>query len=324
MGYEDLKFNSCTFLITGGAGFIGSNLCEVLVDMGYTVRCLDNLSTGKMENISPLLNHKNFIFINGDIRDFEVCKEACKDVTFVLHQAAWGSIPRSIEMPLFYQENNIGGTLNIFEAARINKVHKVVYASSSSVYGDSTILPKTEGSEGNVLSPYAFTKKACEEYAKLYKQIYGVDTYGLRYFNVFGRRQDPYSKYSAVIPRFIKQLLMGESPFIYGNGQQSRDFTYVDNIIEANLKACLAPSSVAGKSFNIAYSEETTLLELYNYLCDLLHIYVEPKFSDSRLGDVKHSLADISLAKKDLNYSPRYSLKDGLLQAIEWYKSYLL
>lgn len=324
MLYKNLNFEDATFLITGGAGFIGSHLCETLVNMGCTVKCLDNMSTGKIENIKSLFNYHNFIFINGDIRDFDVCNKACENVTYVLHQAALGSVPRSIDMPIFYQENNIGGTLNIFEAARQNGVKKIVYASSSSVYGDSTILPKQEGCEGLTLSPYALTKKANEDYARLYTQLYGVSTYGLRYFNVFGPRQDPNSQYSAVIPRFIKQLLLNEVPSIYGDGQQSRDFTYIDNVIDANLKACLAPSSAAGQVYNIAFGETTTLLELYHYLCDILHIYVKPNFNDSRLGDVKHSLADISKAKTYLNYAPRFSLKAGLLCSIEWYKHYLL
>jgi UDP-N-acetylglucosamine 4-epimerase len=208
MSYQDLKFDeNSIFLVTGGAGFIGSNLCEALIGMGYTVRCLDDLSTGKYENIEPLTANEKFTFIKGDIRSLDTCLEATKGVDYVLNQAAWGSVPRSIEMPLLYEEINIRGTLNMMEASRQNGVKKFVYASSSSVYGDSTVLPKKEGQEGNVLSPYALTKKVDEEYGRLYKELYGLDTYGLRYFNVFGRRQDPDGMYAAVIPKFIKQTM---------------------------------------------------------------------------------------------------------------------
>ena len=248
MGYLDLKFDKgSTFLVTGGAGFIGSNLCEALTDMGYAVRCLDDLSTGREENVQMFVDRPNYVFLKGDIKDFNICMEACKGVDYVLHQAAWGSVPRSIEMPLFYEQNNIMGTLNMMEAARQNGVKKFVYASSSSVYGDHPVLPKKEGQEGNLLSPYALTKRTDEEYGKLYKKLYHLDTYGLRYFNVFGRRQDPNGAYAAVIPKFIKQLLNGEVPTINGDGKQSRDFTYIDNVIEANLKACLASGDVANK-----------------------------------------------------------------------------
>ena len=241
MGLQDITFEKdSVFLVGGGAGFIGSNICEALVNRGYTVRCLDNLSTGKYENIEPLTNLVNFTFIKGDIRDLDTCMEAMQGVTYVMNQAAWGSVPRSIEMPLLYEEINIRGTLNMMEAARQNHVKKFVYASSSSVYGDHPVLPKKEGQEGNVISPYALTKKVDEEYGRLYKELYGLDTYGLRYFNVFGRRQDPDGAYAAVIPKFIKQLLHDEVPTINGDGRQSRDFTYIDNVIEANMKACLA------------------------------------------------------------------------------------
>lgn len=248
MSYKDLKFDAdSVFLITGGAGFIGSNLCEALLDMGYRVRCLDNLSTGKYENIEPFTKLDQFTFIKGDIRELNTCLEAAKGVDYVLNQAAWGSVPRSIEMPLLYEEINIRGTLNMMEASRQNGVKKFVYASSSSVYGDHPQLPKKEGVEGKVLSPYALTKKVDEEYGRLYKELYGLDTYGLRYFNVFGRRQDPDGAYAAVIPKFIRMLLNGETPTINGDGRQSRDFTYIDNVIEANLKACLASSKVGGE-----------------------------------------------------------------------------
>lgn len=215
MGYKELRFDAdSVFLVTGGAGFIGSNLCEALTDMGYQVRCLDDLSTGREENVQMFMDRQNYTFIKGDIKDLDTCMRACEGVDYVLNQAAWGSVPRSIEMPLFYEQNNIMGTLNMMEAARQNGVKKFVYASSSSVYGDHPVLPKKEGQEGSLLSPYALTKRTNEEYGKLYKKLYGLDTYGLRYFNVFGRRQDPNGAYAAVIPKFIKQLLDGEVPTI--------------------------------------------------------------------------------------------------------------
>ena len=324
MGYKDLAFDKdSVFLVTGGAGFIGSNLCEALTDMGYTVRCLDNLSTGKQENVDFLLDRPNYTFIKGDIRDLDTCMEACKGVTYVLNQAAWGSVPRSIEMPLLYEEINIRGTLNMMEAARQNGVKKFVFASSSSVYGDHPVLPKVEGQEGNLLSPYALTKRVDEEYGKLYKRLYGLDTYGLRYFNVFGRRQDPDGAYAAVIPKFIRQLLNGEVPTINGDGKQSRDFTYIDNVIEANLKACLAPSEAAGNAFNVAYGGREYLIDIYYDLCKALGKDVEPNFGPDRAGDIKHSNADISKAKKLLGYDPEYDFAKGIALAIEWYRENL-
>lgn len=324
MGYKDLKFpEGSVFLVTGGAGFIGSNLCEALLEMGYQVRCLDNLSTGKKENVEPFLEHPRYTFLEKDIRDLDSCMEACSGADYVLHQAAWGSVPRSIEMPLFYEETNIRGTLNMMEAARQSGVKKFVYASSSSVYGDHPVLPKVEGQEGNLLSPYALTKRVDEEYGKLYKKLYGLDTYGMRYFNVFGRRQDPDGAYAAVIPRFIRQLMHGEVPTINGDGQQSRDFTYIDNVIEANLKACLAPSEAAGEAFNIAYGGREYLIDIYHYLCKALKKDVEPEFGPDRAGDIKHSNADIGKARKLLGYNPEYSFETGIELAIDWYREHL-
>ena len=324
MGYQEITFDKDSiFLVTGGAGFIGSNLCEALVGMGYTVRCLDDLSTGKYENIEPLEGNDRFTFIKGDIRDLDTCMEACKDVDYVLNQAAWGSVPRSIAMPLLYEETNIRGTLNMMEAARTNGVKKFVYASSSSVYGDSTVLPKKEGQEGKVISPYALTKKTDEEYGRLYKQLYGLDTYGLRYFNVFGRRQDPDGMYAAVIPKFLKQLLHGETPTINGDGRQSRDFTYIDNVIEANLRACRADSAAAGEAFNIGAGGRLYLIDLYNHLCKALGIEVTPNFGPPRPGDVRDSNADISKARTLLGYDPEYDFEKGITLAIDWYKEYL-
>ena len=324
MGYKHLKFDKdSVFLVTGGAGFIGSNLCEAITDMGYQVRCLDNLSTGKQENVDILADRPNYTFIKGDIRDLDTCMAACKGADYVLNEAAWGSVPRSIEMPLLYEEINIRGTLNMMEAARQNGVKKFVFASSSSVYGDHPVLPKVEGQEGNLLSPYALTKRVDEEYAKLYKKLYGLDTYGLRYFNVFGRRQDPDGAYAAVIPKFIKMLLHDEVPTINGDGKQSRDFTYIDNVIEANLKACLASSEVAGNIFNVAYGGREYLIDIYYDLCKALGKNVEPHFGPDRAGDIKHSNADISKAKKMLGYDPDYDFEKGIALAIDWYKENL-
>lgn len=324
MGYKELKFDKdSVFLVTGGAGFIGSNLCEAITDMGCQVRCLDNLSTGKQENVDILADRPNYTFIKGDIRDLDTCMAACRGVDYVLNEAAWGSVPRSIEMPLLYEEINIRGTLNMMEAGRQNGVKKFVFASSSSVYGDHPVLPKVEGQEGNLLSPYALTKRVDEEYAKLYKRLYGLDTYGLRYFNVFGRRQDPDGAYAAVIPKFIKMLLHDEVPTINGDGKQSRDFTYIDNVIEANLKACLASSEVAGNIFNVAYGGREYLIDIYYDLCKALGKNVEPHFGPDRAGDIKHSNADISKAKKLLGYAPDYDFEKGIALAIDWYKENL-
>lgn len=322
MGYENVTFDKDSlFLVTGGAGFIGSNLCEAILNKGYKVRCLDNLSTGKQSNVDLFIDNPNYTFINGDIRDLDTCLEACEGVDYVLNQAAWGSVPRSIEMPLLYEEINIKGTLNMLEAARQKGIKKFVYASSSSVYGDEPNLPKQEGREGNILSPYALTKKVDEEYAKLYTKLYGVDTYGLRYFNVFGKRQDPEGAYAAVLPKFIKQLLNDEQPTINGNGKQSRDFTYIENVIEANLKACKAPSEVAGEAFNIAYGGREYLIDVYNSLCKALDKDIEPIFGPDRKGDIKHSNADVTKARMMLNYAPSWSFERGIDAAIEWYKN---
>jgi len=324
MGYRHLKFPEGTkFLVTGAAGFIGSNLVEAILSLGYKVRGLDDFSTGKKENINMFLDNPNFEFIEGDIRDINICMEACKGINYVLHQAAWGSVPRSIEMPLLYEEVNIRGTINMMEAARQNGVEKFVYASSSSVYGDETSLPKQEGREGNLLSPYALTKRANEEYGKLYTRLYGLDTYGLRYFNVFGKRQDPNEAYAAVIPKFIKQLLNDQRPTINGDGKQSRDFTYIENVIEANLKACKASHEAAGQVFNIAYGGREYLIDVYNEICKALGKNIEPIYGTDRKGDIKHSSADISKAKKYLGYEPEFNFSAGLSLTINWYKENL-
>ena len=324
MAYSYLKFpKNSLFLVTGAAGFIGSNLCEAILSMGYRVRAVDDLSTGKQENVDLFLNNPNYDFIRGDIKDFDTCMKVCKGVDYVLNQAAWGSVPRSIEMPLFYSLNNIQGTLNMLEAARQNNVKKFIYASSSSVYGDESNLPKKEGVEGNLLSPYAVSKRCDEEWAKQYTKHYGLDTYGMRYFNVFGRRQNPDGAYAAVIPKFIKQILDGQTCHINGDGKQSRDFTYIENVIEANLKSCLASSEVAGQVFNIAYGGRETLIDVYYKLTKILGVEVEPEFGPERSGDIKHSNADISKAKRLLGYDPDWSFERGITAAIDWYKENL-
>ena len=324
MSYKELAFEKdSVFLVTGGAGFIGSNLCEAILDMGYHVVCMDDLSTGKRENVDLFIDHPRYTFLEKDIRDLDSCMEACKDVDYVLNQAAWGSVPRSIEMPLLYEEINIRGTLNMMEAARRNGVKKFVYASSSSVYGDQPVLPKVEGKEGNLLSPYALTKRVDEEYGKLYYKLYGLDTYGLRYFNVFGKRQDPNGVYAAVIPKFLKLLMNDEAPTINGDGKQSRDFTYVENVVEANLKACKASHEAGGQAFNIAYGGREYLIDLYDTMCKKLNKQIRPIFGPDRAGDIKHSNADISKARELLGYDPQYNFEQGLDLAIEWYKENL-
>lgn len=321
MGIQSVYFPEDTlFLVTGGAGFIGSNLCEIILKLGCRVRCLDDLSTGKQENVDRFLHHKNYTFIQGDIRDFDTCLAACEGVDYVLHQAAWGSVPRSMEMPLLYEEINICGTLRMLEAAKVQGVKKFVYASSSSVYGDSTTLPMKEGSEGKTLSPYALTKKTCEEYGRLYHTLYGLDTYGLRYFNVFGRYQDPDGPYAAVIPKWIKQLLCGERPVLFGDGEQSRDFTYIDNVIEANLKACLAPSEAAGEVYNVAYGGRETMRDIYERITKALGVSAEPQFASARKGEIRHSNADITKARAMLSYDPDWDFESGLQEALAWYK----
>ena len=317
---KGLQFeNGTKFLVTGGAGFIGSNLCEAILELGYSVRCFDNFQTGKRENISHLLENTLFELVEGDIRDFEACEKVCDGIDFVLHQAALASVQESIEKPELYDEINASGTLNMLEAAKQTGVKKFVYASSSAVYGDDQILPKVEGKEGNLLSPYASTKKINEEHGKNYAELYGLDTYGLRYFNVFGKRQDPKGAYAAVIPKFIEQLLKDERPTIYGDGKQSRDFIYILDIIEANLKACLAPKEAAGQVFNIASGEKETILDIYNHLCEKLGKDMRPIFKEERKGDIKYSVADISKARNLLGYSPKWSFKDGIDNIVAWH-----
>ena len=310
------------FLVTGGAGFIGSNLCEKLLEEGYRVRCLDNLSTGSKNNIKGFLDNPRYEFVNGDIRDFEVCKAVCEQVDYVLHQAALESVPQSFEVPLLYLENNVDGTANMLEAARLCGVKKFVYASSSAIYGNCATPMQRENFAACCLSTYATTKLICEEMARQYSLSFRLDTYGLRYFNVFGRRQNPYAAYAAVIPLFCKALLNNEASVIYGDGLQTRDFTYIDNVVEANLKACHADSVIAGEVFNIACGEQTSLLEVYQLLSEILGKHIPPKFQPARVGDIKHSRADITKARLLLGYVPKCAFEEGIRLAANWYKAH--
>lgn len=311
------------YVVTGGAGFIGSNISEYLLLKGEEVTVLDNLSTGKQQNIDEIKGLGSFNFIKGDIRNYDDCVNACNGADYVIHCAAWGSVPRSVAEPLAYNENNISGTLNMLEAARHAKVKRFVYSASSSAYGDTPTLPKIETMNVNPKSPYAITKLVGEQYARVYNDIYGLQTVALRYFNVFGKRQDPFSQYAAVIPIFVSKLLKGESPTINGDGEQTRDFTFIENVVQANVKACLAPDSACGKVYNIGYGQRISLNQLYNKIKELLTSDVTPDYGPSRVGDVKDSLASIEEAKSNINYDPKFDIFKGLEKAIDWYKNNL-
>jgi len=317
-------------LVTGGAGFIGSNLIEALLKQDNQVVCLDNFATGKRENIIPFLKDPNFSLIEGDIRNLADCSKACEGMEFILHQAALGSVPRSINDPITTNDVNVGGFVNMLVAARDAGIKRFVYAASSSTYGDHPALPKQEDIIGRPLSPYAITKYVNELYARVFADLYGIETIGLRYFNVFGKRQDPDGAYAAVIPKFIKSLINGESPVINGDGTQSRDFTYVENVVRINQLALLTRSPEAINTvYNVAFGENTSLNELYNQLTGFLSALnpsiagIRPNYGPPRQGDVMHSLASIDKARKLLNYNPEYSLQTGLEQAIGWYYNYL-
>ena len=314
---------SSVFLITGGAGFIGSNLCEAILSMGHRVRVLDNLSTGYAENIAGFRSNPKFEFIEGDIRDADICNHVCDSVDYVLHHAAAVSVPESIEKPVDYTLTNIMGTVNMMEAAAKNSVKKFVYASSSAVYGDDETMPKREEIVGNRLSTYAVTKFAAEEYAHQYTMHYGLDCYGMRYFNVYGRRQDPNGAYAAVIPKFIECLLRDEPPTIHGDGEQSRDFVYVEDVVQANLLACVAPHEAAGEAYNVASGKRSSLNEMYTVLSKLLGKDLKPIFRSERKGDIRHSGADISKIRENLGYEPEYDFENGIKEAIQWYKEKL-
>lgn len=307
-------------LVTGGAGFIGSNLIESLLDRNYQVVCLDNLKTGSIKNIDQFIESRHFNFVEGDILDFKLLSSLTKDVHAVSHQAALGSVPRSINDPITTNQVNIEGTLNVFKAAVDNKVERVVYAASSSTYGDSPGLPKQEDKIGKPLSPYAVTKYVNELYADVFQRVYGLNTIGLRYFNVFGPKQDPNGSYAAVIPLFIKAILSGEKPIINGDGNHSRDFTFVANAVQANIKSLEAPISRYNNIYNIACGKRTTLNEIVSYINEIVGEKIKSVFKEEREGDIKHSLADISKAKEALGYSPEFDVKEGLELAIDWYK----
>ena len=313
-------------LVTGGAGFIGSNLCETLLDLGVKVTCLDNFSTGRRENLETCLQNPNFTLIEGDIRNLETCKKVCENQDFVLHEAALGSVPRSINDPITSNEVNVGGFLNMLVAARDAGVKRLIYAASSSTYGDSEALPKIEERIGKPLSPYAITKYVNELYADVFKKTYDFNTIGLRYFNVFGRKQNPNGAYAAVIPKFVMQFMNHESPVINGGGEYSRDFTYIDNVILMNLLALTVENEEAlNQVYNTAFGERTTLNDLVKYLKEYLSEFdeeiskVEVLYGDYRKGDVPHSLASIEKAKTLLNYNPKFSMKEGLREAVKWY-----
>ncbi|MBO0353286.1 SDR family oxidoreductase [Muricauda ruestringensis] len=315
-----------SILVTGGAGFIGSNLCEALLDNGNKVTCLDNFSTGKRENIAHLQSNPNFKLIEGDIRNLDDCQKACEGVDYILHEAALGSVPRSINDPITSNEVNVSGFLNMLVAARDAKVKRFVYAASSSTYGDSESLPKVEDKIGKPLSPYAITKYVNELYAEIFSKTYGLQTIGLRYFNVFGRKQDPNGAYAAVIPKFVMHLMQHESPVINGDGSFSRDFTYIDNVIEMNVRALTSTNKEAVNTvYNVAFGERTDLNELVGLLKEFLGEFdaeikrIEPKYGPNRQGDVPHSLASIEKAKTLLNYSPKYDMRSGLKEAVNWY-----
>lgn len=324
INFEKLKDKKV--LVTGGAGFIGSNLCEALIDLGAHVVCFDNFATGHRKNIAALLEQERFELIEGDIRNIESCTMACKGVDYILHEAALGSVPRSLKDPITSNDVNVGGFLNMLVAARDAGVKRFVYAASSSTYGDSKALPKEEDKIGKPLSPYAVTKYVNELYADIFKTAYGLDTIGLRYFNVFGRKQDPNGAYAAVIPKFVMQLMAHESPVINGDGNFSRDFTYIDNVLQMNLLALTVGNSEAlNQIYNTAFGERTTLNELVEQLKKNLATF-DPKiaeihavYGEERNGDIPHSLASVDKAKKLMGYAPKYDINDGLREAISWY-----
>ena len=320
------KLRSSKILVTGAAGFIGSNLCEALLEIGSIVIGLDNFATGHKKNLSTLLKHSNFTFIEGDIRNIEDCHKACEGADFVLHQAALGSVPRSINDPITSNDVNVSGFLNMLVASRDAGVKRFIYAASSSTYGDSKSLPKIEENIGKPLSPYAITKYVNELYADNFKRTYDLDTIGLRYFNVFGRKQDPNGAYAAVIPKFVMQFMKHESPVINGDGSFSRDFTYIDNVIQMNLLAMTSNNEAAlNNVYNTAFGERTTLNELTMLLKKYLSDFdpaianIEVKHGPERKGDVPHSLASIDKAKNLLGYDPKYDMKSGLKEAVKWY-----
>jgi len=322
----NIELSNKTILVTGGAGFIGSNLCEALLEKGNKVVCLDNFATGKRENVAHLSADDNFTLIEGDIRKLEDCLKASQGVDYVLHQAALGSVPRSIKDPITSNDVNVSGFLNMLVASRDNGVKRFVFAASSSTYGDSQSMPKVEDVIGKPLSPYAITKYVNELYADIFSKTYGLETIGLRYFNVFGRKQDPNGAYAAVIPKFVSQLMKGESPVINGDGNYSRDFTYIDNVIQANLLSLVTTNEKAINTiYNVAYGDRNTLNDLMGYLKEYLSEFdskilnVDVIYGPNRVGDIPHSHASVDKAKENLNYNPQFSLQQGLKESVKWY-----
>lgn len=324
--FSEIELSNKKIVVTGGAGFIGSNLIEVLLAKQNKVVCLDNFATGKRENLDTFVGNDNFTLVEGDIRNLEDCKKAVKNADYVLHEAALGSVPRSINDPITTNDVNVGGFLNMLVASRDAGVKRFVYAASSSTYGDSKALPKVEEVIGKPLSPYAITKYVNELYADTFFKTYGFETIGLRYFNVFGRKQDPNGAYAAVIPKFVSQFMNYESPLINGDGEYSRDFTYIDNVIQMNLLALSTTNKDAvNQVYNTAFGERATLNDLVGSLKENLGVY-DPKIKEvaiqygpNRAGDIPHSLASIEKAQKLLNYAPQYSLQKGLKEAVQWY-----
>jgi len=312
------------FLVTGGAGFIGSNLVEALLNRGENVIALDDLSTGKMENIEPFMKNERFTFIEGSITNSETCAAVCEGVDYILHEAALCSVPESIDNPLATHEINVTGTFNIFMAACKANVKRVVWASSTSVYGDSTILPNVETMPLRPLSPYAASKAACEMNASAFSEVYDISIISLRYYNVFGRRQNPFSAYAAVIPLFVSKLLRGEQPVIFGDGEQTRDFVYIDDVIQANIKAAIQsnPES-SGHAFNIGGGKRISINELYTIIADELHSDIKPQYSPARQGEVRDSQANIQAAYKAFGYVPTTTVKEGLKHSLAWYRENL-
>lgn len=320
--FHDQDLSTFSFLVTGGAGFIGSHIAEYLLkNNAGKVRVLDNLSNGFETNLAILREHEAFEFIEGDIRDIETCRNCCIGIDYVSHQAAMGSVPRSIKEPYNTNDINVGGFVNILKAAVENNVKQFVYASSSSVYGDEPTLPKREDKTGNCLSPYAVSKKANELYADVFSKIYGINVLGFRYFNIFGPRQDPDGPYAAVIPLFVKGIINNRPAFINGSGEQTRDFTYVENAVQVNIKGMLTTYADAkNKVYNVAVGENFSINYLYNSIKDYLHSDIKANHREAREGDIKNSLADISLAKNLLNYQPMARFETGLAKTIEFFK----
>lgn len=331
MKFKEFNGKQFNILVTGGAGFIGTNLSIALLRNNQNVFIMDNFSTGKRENIEAIkeimkdesIDESNLTLLEGDLCDLDFCITSLKDIDYVVHNGALGSVPRSIKDPVSSTEANVMGTLNIFFAAKENKVKRVIFASSSSVYGDSEKSPKKEGDEGELLSPYAVTKAVNELYAQNFYKVYGLETIGLRYFNVFGPYQDPFSVYAAVVPLFVKAVLNNEAPLINGDGSITRDFTYIENVIQVTVKAIFAGTDAVGTSYNVACGEETSLNDIYTVIASLLNSDIKPTYGPLREGDILKSLANIDKAKKFLNYDPKVTVKEGMEKAIDWYKENL-